>query len=470
MEQPFAEPFKIKMVEEIKKTTRAYREKVIRDADYNLFNIHSEDVYIDLLTDSGTGAMSDRQWAGMMTGDESYAGSRSFYHLKQSIKLLMGYDFVIPTHQGRGAENVLFSVLVKKGNVIPGNAHFDTTKGHIDFRSGVAVDCTIDEAKEPTLLLPFKGNLDLDKLRAALAAAEGHVPFVLVTVTCNTGGGQPVSMQNIKDVYTICQSYGVPILFDIARFAENAYFIKTREEGYKDKTIKEIALEMFSYGEGALMSAKKDAIANIGGFIALKREEHYKQASVFSILFEGFLTYGGLAGRDMEAVARGLLEATEFNYLEGRIRQVEYLANELLQAGIPILQPTGGHAVYVDARKFFEHIPQNCFPAQVLGIELYKEAGVRGVEIGTVMADRDPITRENRFPGMELLRLAIPRRVYTNNHMNVVVWGLKRVWERRKSVKGLKITYEAPILRHFSCQFEQCTHEEACEVGCSHKV
>ncbi len=470
MEQPFAEPFKIKMVEEIKKTTPEYRLQVIKEANYNLFNIKSQDVYIDLLTDSGTGAMSDQQWAGIMTGDESYAGSRSFYNLKKSIKTLMGYDYVIPTHQGRGAENVLFSVLVKKGNVIPGNAHFDTTKGHIEFREGVAVDCTIDEAKDPKALLPFKGNLNLEKLKQVLDKEKGNIPFVLVTVTCNTGGGQPVSMENIKAVHAICQSHGVPILFDIARFAENAYFIKTREKGYENKSIKEIVVEMFSYGEGALMSAKKDAIANIGGFIALKQEEVYQKASVFSILYEGFLTYGGLAGRDMEAVARGLMEATEFDYLEGRIKQVEYLGNELIKAGIPILQPIGGHAVYVDAKAFLPHIPQNCFPAQVLGVELYKEAGVRGVEIGTVMADRDPITRENRFPGMELLRLAIPRRAYTNNHMNVVIWGLKRVWERRMEVHGLKITYEAPILRHFSCKFEQCEHEEACELDCKHRV
>ena len=469
-DQPFAEPFKVKMVEEIKRTTREYRETAIKKAQFNLFNLPSSDVYIDLLTDSGTGAMSDKQWSAMMTGDESYAGSRSFFDLQKSIFSLTGYEHVIPTHQGRGAENVLFSVLVKKGSIIPGNSHFDTTKGHIEFREGIAVDCTIAEANKPDSLFPFKGNLDLVKLKKVLDEQKANIPFVLITVTCNTGGGQPVSMQNIKEVHALTSSYGIPILFDIARFAENCYFIKTREEQYKDWHIKAIVNELFSYGEGALMSAKKDAIANIGGFIALKSKDLYNKASMYSILFEGFLTYGGLAGRDMAAIAQGLQEATEFEYLEGRIKQVEYLGSKLIALGIPILQPIGGHAVYVDAKRFFPHIPQNCFPAQVLGIELYREAGIRGVEIGTVLADRDPITRENRYPGMELLRLAIPRRVYTNNHMDVIAWGLKKVWERRDKVHGLKITYEAPLLRHFSCAFEECTTDKACSHDCIHKA
>ncbi|MFI5150898.1 MAG: tryptophanase [Bacteroidia bacterium] len=466
MEKPFAEPFKIKMVEQLKTTSRQYREEAIRKAGYNLFNLKSDDVFIDLLTDSGTGAMSDKQWAGMMEGDESYAGSRSFFHMKEVVNELLGYEHLLPTHQGRAAENVLFSVLVKEGNVIPGNSHFDTTKGHIEFRKAHTLDCTIQEAFDPQSDHPFKGNIDIKKLDEALEKHKGNVPFVLVTITCNTGGGHPVSMLNIASVYEVCQTHGVPVFFDIARFAENAYFIKTREKEYENWSIRDIIKKVFSYGEGALMSAKKDAIANIGGFIALKSEEIYRQCSVFSILFEGYLTYGGLAGRDMEAIARGLLEATEFNSLEGRIKQVEYLGKRLEEEGIPVMTPFGGHAIYVDARKFFAHIPSNCFPAQVLGVELYIEAGVRGVEIGTVMADRDPVTRLNRSTGMELLRLAIPRRAYTNNHMEMVVWGLTKVWERRHDLKGIKLIYEAPILRHFSCRFGTCDANQICTLDC----
>lgn len=468
MDKPFAEPFKIKMVEQLKTTTREYRQDAIRNAGYNLFNLHSDDVYIDLLTDSGTGAMSDKQWSRMMEGDESYAGSRSFFRLKDTVNKLIDYEYLIPTHQGRAAENVLFSALVKSGNVIPGNSHFDTTKAHIEFRHAKAVDCTIAESNDLKSPHPFKGNLDIQKLKDELERNTGNVPFVLITITCNTAGGQPVSLENIKAVYEVTKAYRVPIYFDMARFAENAYFIKTREKRYADWTIRDIVKKMFSFGEGALMSAKKDAIANIGGFIALKSEEVYRQSSKFSILFEGYLTYGGLAGRDLEAVAQGLLEATEYEYLEGRIRQVEYLGNKLLEAGIPIVFPIGGHAIYVDGREFLSHMPQNCFPAQVLAVELYLEAGVRGVEIGTVMADRDPVTRENRNPEMELLRLAIPRRVYTNNHMDVVAWGLIQLWARREQIKGLKITYEQPILRHFSCRFSKCETPEACTVDCAH--
>ena len=441
-------------------------EEAIRKAGYNLFNLKSDDVYIDLLTDSGTGAMSDKQWARMMEGDESYAGSRSFFRMKEVINDLLGYEYVIPTHQGRAAENVLFSVLVKEGSVVPGNAHFDTTKGHIEFRKAHALDCTIREANDRESAHPFKGNIDIAKLGKALEEHKGKVPFVLITITCNTGGGHPVSLENIQAVYEVTQTFGIPIYFDMARFSENAYFIKTREKAYTGWPIRDIIRKVFSYGEGALMSAKKDAIANIGGFIALKSEELYRQSSVFSILFEGYLTYGGLAGRDMEAIAQGLLESSEYNYLEGRIKQVEYLGKRLVEEGIPVITPFGGHAIYIDAKQFFDHIPSNCFPAQVLGVELFIEAGVRGVEIGTVMADRDPVTRLNRSTGMELLRLAIPRRVYTNNHMEMVVWGLANVWERRHDLKGITLIDEQPILRHFSCRFGTCEVDQPCTLDC----
>ncbi|MDD4156833.1 MAG: tryptophanase [Candidatus Cloacimonetes bacterium] len=453
---PYAEPWRIKMIESVKTLTKEERKKIIEKAEYNLFKVPAEDVFIDLLTDSGTGAMSDKQWSAIMLGDESYAGSKSFFNMKNTITELLGFPYVLPTHQGRAAENVLFSVLIKEGNIIPGNAHFDTTKGHIEFRKATAVDCTIDEASDTTLYHPFKGNIDTKKLENTIKEhGAKNIPLVVLTVTCNTGGGQPVSMENIKAVSTLCKKHNIPLIFDSARFAENAYFIKTREEGYQDKTIKEIVKEMYSYADGMTMSAKKDAIINIGGFIALKSEEIYKQACTFSIIFEGFVTYGGMSGRDMEALAAGLKEGTEYEYLHARISQVQYLGEKLKEAGIPLLEPFGGHAVYVDAKKFLPHIPQIHYPAQVLGVELYIEAGVRCVEIGTVLADRDPVTREERPPKMELLRLAIPRRVYTNNHMDFIVWGLKKVWERRNDLTGLKINYEAEIMRHFTATFEK---------------
>ncbi len=453
--QPYAEPWRIKMVEPLKMLTRAEREAKIKEAEYNLFQIRAEDVYIDLLTDSGTGAMSDHQWSAMMQGDESYGGSRSYHRMKDTITELLGFPYVLPTHQGRAAENVLFSALLKAGDIVPGNAHFDTTKGHIEFRKATAVDCTIDEASDMSLEVPFKGNIDLGKLEACIAKyGVEKIPFVVHTVTCNTGGGQPVSMANIKAVSAICKKHGIPLFFDSARFAENAYFIKVREDGYQDKSIKEIVREMFSYADGMTMSAKKDAIVNIGGFIALRSQEIYQACCTFSILFEGYITYGGMSGRDMDALAAGLIDGTEFEYLQARISQVAYLGEQISALGIPIVKPTGGHAVFVDSKAFFPQIPQTQYPAQVLGAALYVEAGVRGVEIGTVLADRDPVTREERPPKMELLRLAIPRRVYTNNHMDLVVWGLKQIWEKRQSYRGLKIKYEAPIMRHFTATFE----------------
>ena len=454
--KPYAEPWRIKMIEHIKMLSVTERQAKIEAAEYNLFNISAEDVYIDLITDSGTAAMSDKQWSAVMLGDEAYAGSKSFKKMSSKITELLGFPYVIPTHQGRAAENVLFSALVKEGNVIPGNAHFDTTKGHIEFRKGICVDCTIDEASEPNIYHPFKGNIDPLKLEKTIQThGVEKIPFVVLTVTCNTGGGQPVSMENIRQIHDICKKYKIGLIFDSARFAENAYFIKQRENGYADKSIKDIVKEMFSYADGMTMSAKKDAIINMGGFIALNCIDLYRQCCTFNIIFEGYITYGGMSGRDMEALTVGLDEGTEFDYLHARISQVAYLGNELKKAGIPLLEPFGGHAIYVDALKFLPHIPQTQYPAQVLGVELYVESGVRGVEIGTVLADRDPITRNERPPKMELLRLAIPRRVYTNNHMDIIVWGLIQVWNKRETLKGLKIKWEAPIMRHFTATFEK---------------
>ncbi len=454
MELPFSESYKIKMVEPIRKSSREEREQWIKAANYNLFNLRSDQVFIDLLTDSGTGAMSDRQWAAMMLGDESYAGASSYYNLKNAIKDILGFDYFLPTHQGRAAENVLFSALVKDGDVVPGNSHFDTTKGHIEFRKAKTIDCTIDEAFNTTLDHPFKGNLDLNKLEHVLQShPKEKIPMIIVTVTCNSSGGQPVSMQNMRDVYAMAKEYGIRVIFDSARFAENAYFIKMREEGYADKSIKEIVKEMYSYADGMTMSSKKDAIVNMGGFIGLREEELFKTASQFNIIYEGFITYGGMSGRDMNALAQGLDEGTEFDYLETRINQVAYLGGRLKEFGIPVQEPFGGHAIFIDAKRFLPHLPKEEFVAQTLAVELYKEAGIRGVEIGTLLADRDPETRENRFPALELLRLAIPRRVYTNNHMDVIAVALKNVFDRREEIKtGYHILSEAPIMRHFTVE------------------
>ncbi len=456
MKLPFAESYRIKMVEPIRKSTRGERENWIKKAGYNLFNLRSDQVFIDLLTDSGTGAMSDRQWSALMLGDESYAGASSYYNLKNAIKNITGFDYFLPTHQGRAAENVLFSTLIKEGDVVPGNSHFDTTKGHIEFRKATAIDCTIDEAFDTTFEHPFKGNIDLNKLEDVFKKyPKERIPLMIVTVTCNSSGGQPVSMQNLREVYSLAKKYGIRVFFDSARFAENAYFIKMREEGYRNKTIKEIVKEMFSYADGMTMSSKKDAIVNMGGFIGFRDEELFKEASQFNIMFEGFVTYGGMSGRDMNALAQGLDEGTEFNYLETRIKQVEYLGNRLTEFGIPIQKPIGGHAIFIDAKKFLPHIPKEEYIAQTLAVEIYKEAGVRGVEIGTLLADRDPVTRENRYPALELVRLAIPRRTYTNNHMDVVAVAVKNVFDRRNEIKkGYRIVNEAPIMRHFTVELE----------------
>lgn len=456
MELPFAESWKIKMVEPIRKSTRKDREQWLKEAHYNVFQLKAEQVYIDLVTDSGTGAMSSHQWSEMMLGDESYAGASSFFKMKDMISSITGFKYVLPTHQGRAAENVLFSYLVKEGNYIPGNSHFDTTKGHIEFRKAFAIDCTIDEAKDTQLEIPFKGNVDPIKLENCLAEHHSKIPFVIITITNNTAGGQPVSMENLREVRKIAKKYNKPVLFDSARFAENAYFIKVREKGYADKSIKEISKEMFSYADGMTMSAKKDALVNMGGFIATNMEDWYENAKVFTIINEGYITYGGLSGRDMNALAVGLDENTEFESLETRIKQIEYLAKRLDEFGIPYQRPVGGHAIFVDAPKVLTHVPKEEFPAQTLTVELYLEAGIRGVEIGYILADRDPVTKENRFGGLDLLRLAIPRRVYTNNHMDVIAVALKNVFDRRESItRGVKIEWEAPIMRHFTVKLKR---------------
>lgn len=452
MKLPFAESYRIKMVETIKRSTREERANWIKEANYNLFGLKSDYVFIDLLTDSGTGAMSDKQWSAMMEGDESYAGSRSYYNMKDAIKDILGFDYFIPTHQGRAAENVLYSIIIKEGDILPGNSHFDTTKGHIEFRKAIPVDCTIDEASDTQLEIPFKGNVDIAKLEAVLKKyPKEQIPAVVLTVTNNTAGGQPVSMQNIKEVSALCVKYDVPLQMDSARFAENAYFIKTREEGYADKSMREIVREMFSYADIMTMSSKKDAIVNMGGFVAFKSEELWKSCQKICIMNEGFITYGGMSGRDMNALAQGLHEGTDFEYLETRIKQIEYLGQKLDEYNIPYQRPAGGHAIFVDAKKILTHVPKEEFIAQTLGIELYLEAGVRGVEVGALLADRDPVTHENRYPKLELFRLAIPRRTYTNNHMDVIAAALKNVYDRREEItRGYEITYEAPIMRHFT--------------------
>jgi tryptophanase len=456
MELPFAESFKIKMVEPLHRSTREAREQWLKAAHYNVFQLKAEQVFIDLLTDSGTGAMSDRQWAAIMTGDESYAGARSYFDLKNTVRRITGFDYLIPTHQGRAAENVLFSALLREGDVVPGNSHFDTPTGHIESRRAVALDCTVDEARDTALELPFKGNVDLRKLEHALTQYAGKIPFIIVTITNNTAGGQPVSMENLRAVHALAGRYQKPVLLDSARFAENAYFIKMREPGFRGMSIKDIAREMFACADGMTMSAKKDAIVNMGGFIATRRADWFERASNFCIPFEGYLTYGGMSGRDMAALAVGLDEGTEFDTLETRIRQVEYLGRKLDEYHVPYQRPAGGHAIFVDARKTLARVPKEEFPAQTLTIELYLEAGIRGCEIGYLLADRDPVTRENRFDGLDLLRLAIPRRVYTNNHIDVVAAALKNVYDRRDTItRGVRIVKEADLMRHFTVSLER---------------
>ncbi len=457
MELPYVESYKIKMVESIKRSTREERVEWLKSAQYNLFNLRSDQVFVDLLTDSGTGAMSDRQWSEMMLGDESYAGASSYYKMKAAINEITGFQYFLPTHQGRAAENVLFSTLVKAGDIVPGNSHFDTTKGHIEFRHATAVDCTISEAFDTTVYHPFKGNVDLNKLECVLSEnPREKIPFIIVTITCNSSGGQPVSMDNLRGIRQLADKFGIPVLFDSARFAENAYFIKIREKGYENHSIRQIVREMFSYAHMMTMSSKKDAIVNMGGFIAMNSEELFHRASTYNIMYEGFITYGGMSGRDMNALAQGLYEGTEFEYLDTRIKQVAYLGERLREFGVPVQEPFGGHAIFVDAKRFLPQVPKEEFIAQTLVNEIYVEGGVRGVEIGSILADRDPVTRQNRYPALELVRLAIPRRTYTNNHMEYVAVALKNVFDRRSEIKrGFRIKYEAPIMRHFTVLLEK---------------
>lgn len=452
----YAEPFRVKMVEMIRRSTREERESAIRAAGYNIFSLASDMVYVDLLTDSGTSAMSDRQWAGIMTGDEAYAGSRSYFALKDSIRDIMGYEYVAPTHQGRGAEHVLMAAMVKKGDRVLGNMHFDTTEGHILLREAEPVNCLAAPGYRVAEETLFKGNFDLAKLEDEIGKAPYRVPLVLITVTCNNNGGQPVSMANIRGVKEIASRYGIPVFFDAARFAENCWFVKNLEPGYRDKSIQEISREMFSYGDGCVMSAKKDALVNIGGFLAFRDERLFRKAIEWQIPFEGFVTYGGLAGRDLEAVARGLREVMDESYLEDRTGQVKYLGDLLIEAGIPIVRPTGGHGVYIDAQAMLPHLPRKEFPAQALVVELYVEGGVRGVELGgCAFGHVDPATGEDVWPELELVRLAIPRRVYTDRHMKQVAKALIAVKERAASIRGLRLTYQAPVLRHFTAKFER---------------
>ena len=447
MPRTIVEPFRIKSVEPIHWTTRPQREQLLRAAFYNLFLLPADDVLIDLLTDSGTGAMSTHQWAAIMEGDESYAGSRSFERFRDSVQDIFGYKHVIPTHQGRAAERILFSVMCKTGDVVPNNTHFDTTRANLEFVGAEARDLVIAEGREPSVEHPFKGNMDVDALEHLIQrVGREHVPLVMLTVTNNSGGGQPVSMANVKAVSAVCRNNGIPLYFDACRFAENAYFIKTRERGYESKTPKQIAQEMFGYGDGCTMSAKKDGMANIGGFLCTNNDMLAQQEKNLLILTEGYPTYGGLAGRDLEAIAVGLQEALHEDYLEYRIASTAYLGNHIAEHGVPIVQPPGGHAIYIDSRSFLPQVPPDCFPGVALANELYLEGGIRSVEIGTLMF--------GAAATMDLVRLAIPRRVYTQSHIDYVVEVILSVWEQRDRIRGMKLTHEAPFLRHFSAKLE----------------
>ncbi len=446
------EPFRIKTVEPIRRTTREQRLAAIERAGYNPFLLKAEDVLIDLLTDSGTGAMSSRQWAGMMQGDESYAGARSFYKFEAVVKKITGFKHVMPTHQGRAAERILFGSMLKPGDIVPNNTHFDTTRANVEYRGAFGLDIPIPAAHQPQVYHPFKGNVDLEKLEQALAEHSGKIPMVMVTVTNNSGGGQPVSMANIRAVSEIAHRHGVPFFIDACRFAENAWFIKMREEGYAHKTPLAIAQEMFSYADGATMSAKKDGLANIGGFLAMNDDALAQKCRNMEILGEGFPTYGGLAGYDLEAIAVGLEEALDEDYLRYRIRSIEYLGERMKRAGIPFIEPTGGHAVYIDARKLLPHIPWNEYPAWALSLALYIEGGVRSVEIGSVMFGRQPDGSE-KPAAMELVRMAFPRRMYTQSHVDYLAEVLGYIKELAPRVRGVRMVEEPPVLRHFSARF-----------------
>ena len=450
------EPFKIKSVEPIRFTTKKEREIILKDAGYNPFLIHADDVLIDLLTDSGTSAMSAAQWAGIMQGDESYAGSKSFYRFEEAIRKITGMKFIIPTHQGRAAEKILFSIVGGKGKYFPNNTHFDTTRANIEFSGAEADDFLNEIGKHPEIRADFKGNMDVEKLEKFIQEkGKENIPLCMITITNNSGGGQPVSMQNIRETKEVCKKYGIPLFIDACRFAENAYFIKTREAGYKDKSPLEIAQEIFSYADGITMSAKKDALVNIGGFLAMQDEKLATQCRNLLIVTEGFPTYGGLAGRDLEAVAQGLEEVLDENYLHYRIRSVAYLGDKLVAAGVPIIEPPGGHAIYIDAKRFLPEIPPYQFPGQAIVCALYIEGGIRSVEIGSVMFGKNDENGNMISPPMELVRLAIPRRVYTQSHIDYVSEVVIDTYKQREKMRGFKFTYEAPMLRHFTARFGQ---------------
>lgn len=450
------EPFKVKTVEPIKFNTPLDRETILKQAGYNPFMIHAEDVIIDLLTDSGTSAMSAKQWSGMMDGDESYAGARSFFRFEKVIKELTGFKNIIPTHQGRAAEKILFSILGGEGKFIPNNTHFDTTRANIEFSGAIAVDLPCTGGRDPDIISDFKGNMDIDALENFIIdKGVKNIPLIMITITNNSNGGQPVSMENIRASRAIADKYGIPLFIDACRFAENAFFIKKREPGYSDKSIKEIAQEIFSYADGCTMSAKKDALVNMGGFLALNNDELALKARNILVVTEGFPTYGGLAGRDLEAIAQGLEEVLDEHYLTYRIRSVEYLGEKLTQAGVPILQPPGGHAIYLNAQKFASHIPPHQYPGQSIVCSLYVIGGIRSSEIGSVMFGKtDKLSGKFIPASMELVRLAIPRRVYTQSHIDYVIEAVIETYNQRQSLKGYRITYEAPLLRHFTAQFE----------------
>lgn len=450
----WAEPYKIKMVELLKMTTPAQRKKAIAAAGYNTFLLKSEDVYIDLLTDSGTSAMSDRQWAGMMLGDEAYAGSANFYHLEETVRDIYGYKYVIPTHQGRGAENILSKTMIKKGDIIPGNMYFTTTRLHQELAGGLFQDIIIDEAHDAANQHPFKGNVDLNKLDVLVKKYGAEkIPYVCVAVTVNMAGGQPIAMKNLKELRAYTKKHGIKIILDMTRIAENAYFIQQKEDGYAKKTIKSIVKEICSYTDGATMSAKKDALVNIGGFLALNDKDAYDEASNLVVVYEGLHTYGGLAGRDMEAMAIGIHESVSDAHMKARIGQVIYLGEQLKNFGIPITEPIGGHGIFLDARRFLPHLDQDKFPAQALAAELYIDSGVRSMERGVVSAGRNPKTGKNYYPKLELVRLTIPRRVYTQAHMDVIAESVENVYINRNKIKGLKMIYEPKYLRFFQARF-----------------